>query len=58
MTIAQMREYTTLVRKGAERLRERRALLKAHRARVTSTVAEWTAALQLIDVKIDYSESG
>ena len=54
MTIAQMREYTALVRKGSGTLRERRALLNAHRTRVTNTIAEWTEALQLIDVKIDY----
>ncbi|HEV8208775.1 MAG TPA: MerR family DNA-binding protein, partial [Vicinamibacterales bacterium] len=54
MTIAQMREYTALVRKGSGTLRERRALLNAHRTRVTRTIAEWTDALQLIDVKIDY----
>jgi DNA-binding transcriptional MerR regulator len=54
MTIAQMREYTALVRKGPGTLRERRVLLNTHRTRVTNTIAEWTAALQLIDVKIDY----
>jgi DNA-binding transcriptional MerR regulator len=54
MTIAQMREYTALVKQGRSTLRQRHALLTAHRARVTDTIAEWTAALRAIDGKIDF----
>ena len=54
MTIAQMREYTALVRQGRSTLNQRHALLTAHRARVHDTIAEWTVALQLIQSKIDY----
>ena len=54
MTIAQMREYTALVKQGHSTLRQRQALLTAHRARVTDTIAEWKAALRTIDGKIDF----
>lgn len=57
MSIAQMREYTQLVRQGRRTLKQRQALLAAHRARVEETIAQWTQALQLIDGKIEfYSE--
>ena len=54
MTIAQMREYTALVKLGSGTLRQRQALLTAHRARVTETIAQWKAALRTIDLKIDF----
>jgi DNA-binding transcriptional MerR regulator len=54
MTIAQMREYTALVKQGHGTLRHRQALLTAHRARVTETIAQWKAALRTIDGKIDF----
>jgi DNA-binding transcriptional MerR regulator len=54
MSIAQLREYTDLVKQGKARLCERRALLAAHRDRVEENIAKWTEALQLIDAKIDY----
>ena len=54
MTIAQMREYTALVKQGRSTLRQRQALLASHRTRVTQTIVEWTAALRLIDGKIDF----
>jgi DNA-binding transcriptional MerR regulator len=54
MSIAQMREYTTLVKQGNATLRQRQKLLAAHRARVKATIAEWTSALKLIDRKIDF----
>ena len=56
MTIAQMREYTALVKQGRPTLRRRKDLLSAHRARVERTIADWNAALTLIDQKIDYYE--
>jgi DNA-binding transcriptional MerR regulator len=54
MSIAQMRHYTTLVKQGKTTLGARRELLRAHRQRVEQTIAEWKAALQLLDRKIDF----
>jgi len=54
MSIAGMREYTTLVKQGRSTLRQRQELLASHRARVKEAIADWTAALQLIDSKIDF----
>lgn len=56
MSVADMRQYATLVMQGSKTLKERQALLAAHRARVLETIDEWTQALQLIDIKIDYYE--
>jgi DNA-binding transcriptional MerR regulator len=54
MSIAEMRHYTRLVKQGKATLRERQALLKAHRERVETRVADWTAALSFLDSKIDF----
>jgi len=54
MSIAQMRQYTALVKQGSKTLRRRQMLLSQHRARVKQTLAEWTQALTLIDSKIDF----
>jgi len=54
MSIAQMREYTTLVKQGDAALKQRRALLAAHQARTRETIARWTQALALIDAKIEF----
>lgn len=54
MSIAQMRQYTALVRQGSKSLRQRQQFLSQHRARVEQTIAEWTQALKLIDSKIDF----
>jgi DNA-binding transcriptional MerR regulator len=54
MSIAQMREYTRLVKQGRTKLAEQRDLLRAHRARVEETLGEWTAALQLLDHKLEF----
>jgi len=56
MSIAQMREYTALVRQGRATLAQRVALLAAHRARVRRTIEDWHAALKLLDGKIDFYE--
>src|SRR5690242_12429669 len=47
MSVAQMREYTALVKKGDAALKQRRAMLAAHRARAEETIARWTDALAL-----------
>ena len=54
MSIARMRAYTALVRQGSATLKQRRELLAEHRAQVRQTIAEWTAALRLIDSKVDF----
>ena len=54
MSVAQMREYTALVCEGRSALKARHALLVAHRAQVTQTIAEWTRSLALIYSKIDF----
>ena len=54
MPIAQLRDYTALVRQGSATLKERRALLAAHQARVHDNIARWTEALALIDAKVEF----
>ncbi|MBX3608983.1 MAG: MerR family transcriptional regulator [Hydrogenophaga sp.] len=54
MSIADMREYTTLVRQGKGSLRQRKALLQAHKERAQATIAQWVQALALIDGKIAF----
>jgi len=54
MSIAHIREYAALAKKGDSTLHRRRRLLAAHRSRVESKIAEWTAALKLLDHKIDF----
>lgn len=54
MSVAQMREYTALVKKGNSTLEQRRKLLAEHRAHVRRTIREWSTALKLIDRKIDF----
>ena len=54
MSIAEMRDYTALVKQGKSTLRQRQQLLAAHRVRVEQRIVEWTTALQLIDDKIDF----
>jgi DNA-binding transcriptional MerR regulator len=52
MSVAEMREYTALVRQGRSSLRQRKELLEAHRARAEATIAQWRQSLALIDSKI------
>jgi DNA-binding transcriptional MerR regulator len=54
MSIAQMRDYTALVKQGGATLRQRRALLAAHRAHMRETIANWSEALALIDAKVEF----
>jgi len=54
MSIAQLRDYTALVKRGSATLKERRALLAAHQARVQHNIVRWTEALALIDAKIEF----
>ena len=54
MSIAQMREYTALVKQGRGTLKQQQVLLSTHRTRVRETIAGWTYALKLLDRKIDF----
>jgi DNA-binding transcriptional MerR regulator len=54
MSIAEMRRYTALVMQGKATLAQRRDMLAAHRARVLSTIEEWSQALTLLDSKLDF----
>ena len=54
MSIAQIREYAALVKRGSSTLKRRRELLEAHRKRVEARIMEWTQALELLDYKIDF----
>ena len=54
MSIAQMREYTALVKQGSSTLKQRRALLAAHRASVQENIARWEEAQALIDAKLEF----
>jgi DNA-binding transcriptional MerR regulator len=54
MSVAQMRQYTALVKNGDAALERRRTLLRDHRARARETIARWTDALALIDAKIEF----
>ncbi|UUZ63851.1 MerR family transcriptional regulator [Polaromonas sp. P1-6] len=54
MSIAEMREYTALVKQGSATLKQRQALLSSHRAQVRDMIAEWQLALKLLDSKIDF----
>jgi DNA-binding transcriptional MerR regulator len=54
MSIAQMREFTALVKHGRGSLKQQQTLLFAHRARVRETIDGWAEALRLLDRKIDF----
>lgn len=54
MSIAEMREYTELVKLGSSTLGKRQALLSAHREKVKAMIGEWQQALTLLNSKIDF----
>jgi len=54
MSIAEMREYTALVKAGRSTLQQRRDMLAAHRVRVLEAIRRQRAALQLIDAKVGF----
>jgi DNA-binding transcriptional MerR regulator len=54
MSIRQMREYATLVRRGDATLAQRRDLLAAHRERVRGQIGELAAAVSLVDAKVAF----
>ena len=54
MSVAEMRDYASLVKLGRSTLKQRQELLEAHRVKVKATIAEMSLALKLIDSKIDF----
>lgn len=56
MSIRQMREYATLVRRGDATLAQRRDMLAAHRERVRDEIGELAAAASLVDAKVAFYE--
>lgn len=56
MSIAEMREYTKLVKLGASTLGQRRAMLSVHQQRIAQTIAELTLASRLVEEKMAYYE--
>lgn len=57
MSIAQIRDYTRLVQQGPQNVAPQRALLAAHRERVSATIAAWQDALALIDAKLAFYDT-
>lgn len=53
MSIAQMRDYAGLVKQGRDTLPLQQGLLRAHRERVQANIEQWTAALHVLDHKIE-----
>ena len=54
MSVAEMRDYASLVKLGRSTLKQRQELLAAHRVKVKATIAELSLALKLIDSKINF----
>jgi DNA-binding transcriptional MerR regulator len=54
MSIKGLREYASMVRKGAASLRERQQMLRAHRRLIEERIAELTRARAVVDAKIEF----
>lgn len=54
MSIAEMREYTALVKEGKGTLKQRHAQLALHRERVKANIAELSLSVKLIDRKLKF----
>ena len=54
MSVAELRQYTSLAQRGAATLEQTRALRVEHQARVEARIAEWQRARRLIDAKIAF----
>ena len=53
MSVAEMRRYTELVRSGPATVRDRKALLEAHREHVLNQIARLRQDLEAVNYKID-----
>lgn len=56
MSVAEMRRYTSLAQQGAATRRATLEVLLAHRERVQAAIAQWEAALELVDAKVAFYE--
>jgi hypothetical protein len=54
VSIAQLRDYTTLVRQGRATLKDGRALLAAHQVAIGDNIGRWTEAPASIDAEIEF----
>jgi DNA-binding transcriptional MerR regulator len=54
MSVADIRRYAALVRQGRAGVPGQHELLAAHRTRVAIALAEWQAALELLDGKLAF----
>ena len=54
MSIKELRNYASLVRKGAASLRERQQLLREHRRLIEQRIAELAQARGVVDGKIEF----
>ena len=54
MSIKGLRDYASMVRKGAASLRERQQMLRAHRRLIEERIAELTRARAVVDAKIEF----
>ncbi len=54
MSIKELRDYASLVRKGSASLRERQQLLRTHRQLIEQRIADLAQALQVVDSKIEF----
>jgi DNA-binding transcriptional MerR regulator len=54
MSVADMRRFTALALRGWRTLKERQAMLDAHRAEVEARMADLSVALDLIEAKMAY----
>ncbi len=56
MSVADIGRYAALVRQGRAGVSGQRELLAAHRTQVAGALAEWQAALQVLDDKLAFYE--
>ena len=54
MSIKGLREYASMVRKGAASLRERQQMLRTHRRLIEERIADLTQARAVVDAKIEF----
>jgi DNA-binding transcriptional MerR regulator len=54
MSIKELRNYASMVRKGAASLRECQQLLRTHRRLIEQRIADLTQALEVVDGKIEF----
>src|SRR4029453_13603776 len=58
MSIKELRDYASMVRKGSTSLRERQQLLRTHRRLIEQRIAGLTQALEIVGGKMEYYPKG